>query len=47
MFWILLFRIRLARKVFDVPVGVAVALTAGDFFLGLLVSGMRASVLVG
>jgi len=47
MFWILLFRIRLARKVFDLNVGVAVALVAGDFFLGLLVSAMRAGVLLG
>ncbi|MEQ8602333.1 MAG: hypothetical protein RIB45_03365 [Marivibrio sp.] len=47
MFWILLFRIRLARKIFDLNVGVAVALVAGDFFLGLLVSAMRAGVLVG
>ncbi len=47
LFWMILFRIKLARRVFDVPIGVAVALAAGDFFLGQLVIAMRAGVLLG
>jgi|GEM_PF-6256147 hypothetical protein len=47
LFWMLLFRIKLARKVFDCNIGIAVALTAGDFFLGQFVIAMRAGVLAG
>lgn len=47
MFWLILFRIKLARRVFDCPMGVAIGLAAADFFLGQLVIGMRAGVLLG
>lgn len=44
-FWVILFRIKLARHVFDVPVGVAIALAAGDFLLGAFVVWMQSGVL--
>lgn len=47
MFWMILFRIILARRVFDVPIAVGVALAAADFMIGQLVLGMRAGILYG
>lgn len=47
LFWLILFRVKLAQRVFDCHLGVAMALAAGDFFLGQLVLAMRAGVLLG
>ena len=47
LFWALLFRIVLARRVFDAPLGVGIALAAADFMLGQIVLGLRASVIFG